>query len=98
MYRIALNVAVTQHRRASRRIQLASLSERMQLLSESTDQALQERLQWLRTRISRLKDGDRALVLLYLEDHSYEEIAEITGLSVSNVGTRLSRIKQRLRQ
>jgi RNA polymerase sigma-70 factor (ECF subfamily) len=41
---------------------------------------------------------DRALVLLYLEDHSYREIAEILGISETNVGTRLNRCKEKMRQ
>ena len=48
--------------------------------------------------MNRLNLLDKGIVLLYLENKSHEEIAEITGLSVSNVGTKLSRIKEKLRQ
>jgi RNA polymerase sigma-70 factor (ECF subfamily) len=98
MYRIALNVAATQHRQANRRIKLAPLSERIQQLSTTTDEGLQERLTGLRQQINQLEERDRALVLLYLDEYSYAEIAQITGLSPTNVGTRLSRIKQQLRK
>ena len=47
--------------------------------------------------IDRLGQLERALVLLYLEEKSYQEIAMITGLSVTNVATKLSRIKEKLK-
>jgi len=48
--------------------------------------------------IARLSKLDRALVLLYLEEKSYKEMAEISGLTVSNVATKLSRIKEKLKE
>ena len=48
--------------------------------------------------IDRLGQLEKSIVLLYLEEKSYEEIAEITGLTVTNVATRLSRIKDKLRK
>lgn len=51
----------------------------------------------LYTFINQLDRLNRALILLYLEDRSYEEIAEILGISVTNVATKISRIKQKLR-
>jgi DNA-directed RNA polymerase specialized sigma24 family protein len=49
------------------------------------------------SQIRKLNDLDKGLVLLLLEGKSYQEIAEISGLSASNVGTRLSRVKQKLK-
>jgi RNA polymerase sigma-70 factor (ECF subfamily) len=47
--------------------------------------------------ISQLKEIDKALMILYLEDKSHTEIAEILGMSVSNVGTKIGRIKVKLK-
>jgi RNA polymerase sigma-70 factor (ECF subfamily) len=55
------------------------------------------RLHLLQQFIGRLKDLDRALILLYLEEKSYSEIAEIMGVSETNTATRLHRIKEKLK-
>jgi DNA-directed RNA polymerase specialized sigma24 family protein len=47
--------------------------------------------------ISELKEMDKALIILYLEDKSHVEIADILGISVSNVGTKIGRIKYKLK-
>ena len=48
--------------------------------------------------ISELKEIDKALMILYLEDKNHTEIAEILGMSVSNVGTKIGRIKEKLKR
>jgi RNA polymerase sigma-70 factor (ECF subfamily) len=48
--------------------------------------------------INKLKTLDKTIILLWLEEKSYKEIAEITGISLSNVGTRLKRAKEKLRK
>ena len=48
--------------------------------------------------INELKELDRALMILYLEENSYREIADILGISESNVATKISRIKEKLKQ
>mgnify|MGYP003524872481 CR=1 FL=1 len=55
------------------------------------------RVEALREFIETLDPLNRALMLLYLEDHSYLEIAEVLGLSQTNVATKISRLKQRIR-
>jgi RNA polymerase sigma-70 factor (ECF subfamily) len=57
----------------------------------------QEQLQLLEQFIATLNDLDKALILLYLDDKSYAEIAQIIGISVSNVGTKLGRVREKLR-
>ncbi|MGH7572576.1 MAG: RNA polymerase sigma factor [Gemmatimonadota bacterium] len=99
MYRIALNVAISHVRSASHRQRLvASLDD--DALSEIPDPTPHEpddRLRALYRVIERLDGLDRALMLLYLEDRSYREIAEVLGISETNVATKLSRLKQRIR-
>jgi RNA polymerase sigma factor (sigma-70 family) len=101
MYRIALNVAISQARR-----ERWSDADRFEPLdSHLLDtvgggepiQEPDERLRVLYEFIGRLDPLNRALILLYLEDRSYTEIAEILGISETNVATKISRIKQTLR-
>jgi RNA polymerase sigma-70 factor (ECF subfamily) len=56
----------------------------------------EDRSELLFSALKKLNEGDRALVMLYLEDCSYEEISEVTGISVNNVGVKLNRIKSKL--
>jgi RNA polymerase sigma-70 factor, ECF subfamily len=59
---------------------------------------INEMLKQLYQMINQLGQLDKSIILLYLEDKSYEEIAEITGLTVTNVATKLSRIKDKLKR
>jgi RNA polymerase sigma-70 factor (ECF subfamily) len=100
MYRIALNVAISfvrkevQHRKIS-----VPLDETLHDTTEATDTdpVLQDRLQRLAGFIDRQAPLDRALLLLYLEDRSQREISEILGITPTNVSTKISRLKQRIR-
>ncbi len=99
MYRIALNVAISSLRRDRHRSRTTSLDEdHHRLVDTDTPSPEQARhVQQLHRYIDRQPPLDRALLLLYLEDHGYREIAEILGISETNVATKLSRLKQRLR-
>ena len=97
MYRVALNVAISQMRRSSRQ---EDALDRQQLETRSGAEGIgeqDERMEALYTFINQLDRLNRALILLYLEDRSYEEIAEILGISITNAATKISRIKQKLR-
>ena len=102
MYRIALNVAISFYRRESRsglRIALGDDLRLMELEDKSPDnEDLEEKIDLLQLFISELGELDKALMILYLEERSYREIAEILGITETNVATKLSRIKQRLKQ
>jgi RNA polymerase sigma-70 factor (ECF subfamily) len=97
LYRVALNVAISQARarwpQEDRRAPLEA-AEDLALDARPRD----ERLAQLHTFISELEPLPRALVVLHLEDRPHREIAEILGLSETNVSTRLSRLRQRLRE
>ncbi len=99
MYRVALNVAISQVRRAaSRRLPLASLDgEEATRVPAPSALEPDERLADLDRVIARLDPLDRALALLYLEERSYREIADILGVTQTNVATKISRLKQRIR-
>lgn len=94
LYRIALNTAMTWSKR-ERRHQTEELEASSEFLkAESVER--DERLDWLYTQIHDMGDIDKPLCLLMLEGYSYREISTIIGISESNVGVRIHRIKQHL--
>ena len=93
IYRIALNTCVSFYRRSKRNISYVDITMDIPEVVDNN-----EEIQELYKLINRLGKIERALVLLYLDDKSYKEISEITGLSVTNVATKLSRIKDKLKQ
>ncbi len=98
MYSVALNVAISFIRREGRRGRSAAQHESV-LLEELPAREPAERTsqaELLEREIGRLPEFDKALVLLYLDGNDYATIATLLGISVSNVGTRLSRLKARL--
>jgi RNA polymerase sigma factor (sigma-70 family) len=98
LYRISLNVAISFYRKNANRQNLRiPLIEELVTIQDETSNKKQEQLSLLEKFISELNDLDKALMLLYLEDKSHAGIAEIMGLSVSNVGTKLGRIKEKLK-
>lgn len=98
MYRVALNVAIDFRRARHRRPSETLLSESAYDPPSPRDESKQEQLQELRELLEGLNEADRAVLLLSLEGNSYRDIAEVIGISESNVGTRLNRLKQSLRQ
>jgi len=89
MYRIALNVGISHLRRV----------RTFEVLDDGVPApAPDDQLEALYARIRALDGLDRALVLLYLEDRSYAEIADVLGISEANVATKLSRLRTRLRE
>ena len=99
LYRICLNVAISFYRKSATRQNFnVPLVEELTSIREEESNQKQEQLSLLEKFISELDDLDKALMLLYLEDKSYAEMSEIMGLSVSNVGTKLGRIKEKLKK
>lgn len=99
MYRIALNVAISQLREHGRREQWHEpLQERHDASIDSGDPATDQRVHELYRCIDRLDPFNRALLVLYLDECSQRDIAEILGITETNVATRIARLKQRLRE
>ena len=94
IYRIALNTAVTQIRKNKKHPKQTVLNEQIQ---ETNIEKHNDLLNELYIQIRKLNELEKALILLYLENKDYETISEITGLSKTNVATRISRIKQKLK-
>ncbi len=98
LYRISLNVAISFYRKSSTRAKkYTELTEQIVEvpMEDTSDNELQLKL--LEQFINELKEIDKALMILYLEDKSHTEISEIVGISVSNVGTKIGRIKDKLK-
>lgn len=97
MYRIALNTAISNYRRDSKSPPKKYLSKFEFTIPDLQEHAsLNENIQNLYEAINHLSKIEKAIILLYLDEKSYEEIAEIIGITKSNVGTKLSRIKIKL--
>src|SRR5262245_34419077 len=98
IYKVALNTAITHVRRDTRRPQSVELPESIPHSSDINDDVSRnEEVHLLYEAIDTLTDVDKAIILLHLEDQTYDEIASISGLSKTNVSVRLVRIKRALK-
>ena len=96
IYRVSLNTCISYERKESRNKDTLPLKMDINLFDDSDEDSKQ--VQMLRTRISKLGPFDRAIVLLWLENLSYDEIGAIVGISAKNVSVRLVRIKDQLKK
>jgi len=98
IYRIAINTSITKIKKERNIVLIESIpdlrtdSSPLEMIMEN------EAVKELMTAIHHLNAIDKAIMLLYLEEKSYAEIAEVIGITVSNVGVRISRAKERLKQ
>ncbi len=97
MYRVALNTAITRLKKEKRRGNRVGIDKIVMQQTDHHDAEFEERLKMLYAHIQGLNELEKGLMLLLLEGKKYEEIAIITGLSPSNVGTRISRVKHKLK-
>ena len=99
MYRIALNTAISHYRKKKKDVLVTPLSDH-HFNKEDTglNDEKEEQIARLYRFIGELSVLDKAVILLYLEQRTYKEIAEIIGLSVTNVSTKINRLKERLKK
>ena len=97
MYRVAMNTAITHLKKDKKRPDSVPVADAILKQTEQKDTVYEERLRWLYQQLHQLNTLDRGLIFLLLEGKSYQEISKITGLNPSNVGTRISRIKSKLK-
>lgn len=95
IYRISLNTCISADRKKRRRADSVRLDMKIDLFADTDDDTRQ--VQMLRSRIGKLGVFDRAIILLWLENLSYEEIGAIVGISAKNVSVRLVRIREQLK-
>jgi RNA polymerase sigma-70 factor (ECF subfamily) len=98
IYAVSINTSISKIKRESRieyREKLPDSIDRIDIIEELS---LNERYRVLLQAIYNLNEIDKSIMLLYLEEKSYDEISEITGISKSNVGVRINRAKELLKQ
>ena len=95
IWRVSLNTCSNQERKKKSRIRTVPLSIDIDLYND--EDAGSRQIQMLYDRINRLDVFDRAIILLWLENMTYQDIADVVGISVSNITTRLFRIKEQLK-
>jgi RNA polymerase sigma-70 factor (ECF subfamily) len=99
LYRIALNTAISDLRRHKKNITLTDPGE---LPTEIEDiqyhKQKEEQLEQLHSAIAQLTEIEKAVIMLYLEDKSYDEMEEILGMSQNNLRVKMNRIKEKLRK
>lgn len=96
IYRVAMNTCISADRKKRKQGTKVPLSMDISLYNDEDHETKQVRQ--LHERIQRLDLIDRALVMMWLEGMNYDEIAEVIGISVKNVGVKLVRIKEKLKQ
>ena len=97
IYRVAMNTAITFLKKGKKSGYRASIDKVVLQHVEHYDTEFEERLKLMYSHIKMLNPIEKGLILLLLEGKKYEEIASITGFSPTNVGTRISRIKKKLK-
>ena len=98
MYRVALNTAISFLKKDKSKVKKVSSEGLDNFKMEPFDPVMEERIEWLYKSIQGLSVVEKGIILLYLEGKRHEEIASITGFSTTNVGTRISRIKEKLKR
>ncbi|UAM97957.1 sigma-70 family RNA polymerase sigma factor [Polaribacter litorisediminis] len=97
MYRVALNTAISNLKKEKRKGTRVSIDHVLFNKMDPVDTVMEERITLLYAHIKKLSIVEKGIILLYLEGKNYDEIAAITGFTTTNVGTRLARIKQKLK-
>lgn len=99
MYRVGLNTAITLYRKNKKKLDTNPLNDEISRIEvDQYDPLVDEQLNWLYQTIEEFSEIDKALVLLYLEDKKYDEIAQTLGISAVNARVKMNRIKQRLKK
>ena len=99
MYRVALNTAITTFKKAKRRPDQNRLTfENFQVKDENYNTETEEEIKNLHRAVAQLTGVEKSIVLLFLENKKYEEIAEITGITQNYVRVKMNRIKKKLKK
>lgn len=99
MYRVALNTAITSFKKVKRRPDQNRLTyDNFQIKDEGYDTDIEENIKLLHRAVAQLTGVEKSIVLLYLENKKYEEIAEITGITQNYVRVKMNRVKKKLRK
>lgn len=96
IYKIAINTAISFYRKERKRTDINE-EVYLTLQTDNYNPEIDEQIEQLYRFIAQLNDLDKALMLLYLEDTKYSDIADVLGISESNVATKINRIKNKLK-
>ncbi|QEC66097.1 RNA polymerase sigma factor [Panacibacter ginsenosidivorans] len=96
LYRVALNTAISFYRKEKRKPVFESANEFPDQPEETSE--IEEQMQAMYSAIGSLSKIDKALVMLYLEDYSYDEISNVLGITANNVAVKMNRIKTKLKE
>ena len=99
MYRVALNTAITSFKKTKRRPDQSRLTyDNFQIKDVNYDTETEDNIKQLHRAVAQLTGIEKSIILLYLEDKKYEEIAEITGITQNYVRVKMNRIKKKLKK
>lgn len=97
IYRVALNTSLAHLKLKKKHSGKISIRDIELQIEYKTDAGIEDKVAEMYRQIRTLNEIDKAIIFLFLEGKNYEEIAAITGFTTSNIGTRLNRIKQKLK-
>ena len=96
MYKVALNTAISQFRKVKNKKEDLNGDLPLNLPDNDCYEETEEKINILQKAISKLSKTEKSIIILYMDEYSYEEISQIIGISVSNVGVKINRIKYKL--
>lgn len=96
LYRVALNTAITFYRKEKKKI-VFTTDEVIEISTTPYD-PIEEKTKAMYAAIGNLSKIDKAIIMLYLEDYSYNEISEVVGITANNIAVKMNRIKSKLRE
>lgn len=97
IYKVALNTSLAHINLKKKHSKTLSIQDIRFQMEEKNDIQSEDKITEMYQQIKQLNEIDRAIIFLFLEGKSYEEIASITGFTLTNIGTRLNRIKLKLK-
>lgn len=97
MYRIALNVAISFYRKSKKDLSTPLTESILAMVSDEESGELEENVRLLYQFINELDDLNKALMILYLDNKTHKEMAEVLGITETNVATKIGRIKEKLK-
>jgi len=98
MYRVALNTAIARFRKDKKNTEDCVPEMPANIPEEDIYSEKEARRTLVHKAISKLSKAEKAIIILYMDDYTYEEISEISGMTLSNVGVKISRIKTKLQK
>ena len=99
LYRVAFNITISHYRKLkTRKKHVVAMPSNIVVIDEDVSNEYGERINQLRAFIQEFDPLNKAIVIMYLDGNSHKEISEAMGISLSNVGTKISRIKTQLKK